>query len=139
LSGYETKSPIPFSTNPNLRDVSPCNVSCPVCSVLDPPRFETSPVCTVESKLTMGTGTRDPPVIGKCFISKQERRSTRPDCKNVLKYVEANSKLICFERNSGRAGIILMHDLFVSSVRFLHTQRISVGIFIFFLQLHRAS
>ena len=92
LSGYKRKYPIPFSTNLNLRDVSSCNVTRPVCSVLDPPRFETSPVCIVESKLTTDTGIRDPPVIGKCFISKQERRSTRPDCKNVLTYVEANCK-----------------------------------------------
>jgi len=96
LSGYRRKSPIPFSTNLNLRDVSPCNVTRAVCSVFDPPRFETSPVCIVESELTMGTDVRDPPVIGKCFISKQERRSTRPDCKNVLKYVETNSKTHLF-------------------------------------------
>jgi len=83
-------------------------------------------VYIVESKLTMGTGIRDPPVIGKCFISQQERRSTRPDCKKILTYVEVNCKLICFEQNSGITGIILLYDIFVSLLRFLHTQRISI-------------
>jgi len=77
MSGRKTKSPISLSTNLNLGDVSPCKVVRPVCSLLDPPRYETSPVCIVESKLTMDNGLRDPPVIGNCFISQQERRSTR--------------------------------------------------------------
>ena len=127
LSGYKTKSPAYLSPEiSTCRTCRHCKVTRSVCSVLDPPRFETSPVYIVESKLTMGTGIRDPPVIGKRFISQQECRSTRPDCKKILMYVGVNSKHICFEQNSGITGINLMYDIFVSLVRFLHTQIFSI-------------
>ena len=133
MSGRKTKSPIPLSTNLNLGDWSTCKVARPVCSALDPPRFETSVVCIVENNLSMGTGIRDPPVIGKCFISQQERRSTRSDCTKIWTYVEEESEHICFEKYSGIARKILMCGLFVSLLRFLRTQRISI----IMLEVHR--
>lgn len=75
LSGFKKKKKkIPNRSPQTLKfwDMSPLNITRNASSVLDPPRSSLSPACSVGSELTMVTGIRDPPVIGKCSFSKQD-------------------------------------------------------------------